>query len=370
MKNSWLLSLVAWCVTGASVFAWPASVARGADISNLYEAEVPVKTQERDERVEAYPEALSQVIIKLSGDRRAPSRPELAGVISGATRLVQQFSYRPLPPEGFAGLEEAGYNRILNVRFDGDVLTQTLVRAGVPLWGRTRPEVMLWLAVEDRGARYILASGASVEMDSYLEAASERRGLPILLPLMDLADQREVSFAEVWGDFPQGIVQASRRYNADAVLVGRAHRLSNGRWEARWSLYHADDRQFWQTGGNSQADALSGGVDGAADHLAATYAQVLTASSGATMVLTVMDVDSLEGYAQVLNYLTSLDAVTGVQVSEVAGNAVSFALTIRTDPEGLRKTIALNRALAHVADAGFAGSGTVAPGRLTYRLLP
>ena len=369
MNNLWLLFLTMLRVVSLPMLALWGVVAHGADISDLYEAEVPVKTQERAERIEVYPAALSQVIIKLSGDRRAPARPELAGVIADATRLVQQFSYRPLPQEGFPELEEEGYTRILGVRFDGDVLSQTLVRAGVPLWGRTRPEVMLWLAVEDRGARYILASGASAELDSYLDAASRRRGLPMLLPLMDLADQRDVSFAEVWGDFSQGILQASRRYDADAVLVGRTHRLSNGRWEARWSLYHAGERQFWQTDGNSQADALSGGVEGAADYLAAVYAQVLSASQS-TVSLTVMDVDSLESYAWVLNYLRSLDAVAEVQVSEVAGSEVSFALTIRSSPEGLRKAIALNRALAQVSGAGFSGSGVVAPGRWVYRLLP
>ncbi|HHJ80116.1 MAG TPA: DUF2066 domain-containing protein, partial [Candidatus Tenderia electrophaga] len=67
------------------------SPAYALDIEGLYQAKVPVTGQTRAERLDLYPSALAQVIVKVTGDRAVPELPQLSGFIARAVSLVQQF---------------------------------------------------------------------------------------------------------------------------------------------------------------------------------------------------------------------------------------------------------------------------------------
>ncbi len=325
-----------------------ASVAGASEVAGLYQALVPVKSQQRNERLAVYPQALSQVIVKLTGNRLAPDLPELDSAVKQARTWVQSYHYEPLPGNVDAALLEEGFQRLLVIEFDQNAVTQALVEAGIPIWGRTRPEVLLWLAVEDRDARYLLAANASAEMENVLTDYSNQRGLPLMLPLMDLEDQVHIGFADVWGNFRQTIVEASQRYGADAVLVGRLFRPYDGAWQARWTLYQNEEVKHWQEEGVLQKDVIGSGVEGAAEYIAQRYAQVLLPDAADKVTLTVTDVNSLKGYAKVMSYLESLDVVGRVQVSRVYSDEVRFDLEVRGDVKGLEQSIALGGVLRQV----------------------
>ena len=349
-------------------------VAQASEIEGLYQAKVPVISQTRDERLDVYSAALAQVVIKLSGDLSVPALPELSGFMKRANTLVQQFHYQELPP-GSEALIEEGYKRLLVVSFDGDAVSQALIESNVPLWGRTRPEVLLWLAIEDREARYLLASNASVELESQLNDLAYQRGLPLILPLVDLEDQMQLEFADVWGDFRQTILQVSERYGVDAVLVGRMSRNQRGEWRNRWSLHYSEDipipSEFWQGESNTQAEALAFGVNGVTDLIAQRYAQILTAGAADSVMLKVQAVNDLAGYARAMKYLESLDIVSGVEVVKVMADEVMFKLAIRGDSYGLEKAITLGKTLMKSNDTTlYLNEETINARAFVYQLLP
>lgn len=349
-------------------------LAEAAQIEGLYQAKVPVKSQSRDERLEVYPAALAQVVVKLSGDRGVPERPELSGLMRNAVALVQQFQYQELPSANQALLEE-GYKRLLVARFDGRAITQALIEANVPLWGGTRPEVLLWLAIEDRETRYLLGARASAELESHLDEQAARRGLPLLLPLLDLDDRRRLAFADVWGDFHHNVMLASARYGADVVLVGRLVRTAEGTWQTRWSLHYVvasnTPSDYWQGEANSQREALAIGIDGAADHIARRYAQLYSADSADSVALRVTNVSDMAGYARAMNYLESLDIVTAVEVVRIRADEVLFRLAIRGDARGLEQSIRLGATLAQNVGSAPSPADELSTARaFVYQLLP
>ena len=350
------------------------SPAYALEVEGLYQAKVPVVGQTREERLEVYPAALAQVVVKLTGNQAVPEMPQLSGFMARAVSLVQQFHYEEFQSTNPA-LIEAGYKRQLVVRFDGDAISQALINAEVPLWGRTRSEVLLWLAVEDREARYLLAANTLAELESHLIEQSTRRGLPLILPLMDLEDQVKLGFADVWGDFRQNILTASQRYGVEAVLVGRLIRASDGLWRARWSLHQAagvtTDSKYWSSKVNDQLEALTLGVDGAADVVSQRYAQLFSATSADSILLTVNGVEDLAGYARAMKYLESLDIVTHVEVDKVLADQVLFRLAIRGDTAGLQRAVSLGNTLLQTQDAGELSGYDLASGRaFVYQLLP
>lgn len=348
---------------------------QAAQVEGLHRAEIPVKGQARDERLQVYSAALAQVIIKLSGERLTPDLPELSSLMASASSLVQRFHYRPLPESGNPVLKEEGYSRYLVVEFDGEALSKSLVEAGVPLWDRTRPAALIWVAVEDRGARYVLASNSLAELEDVLNQAAQRRGVPTVLPLMDMEDRSRIDFVDIWGNFRHNIIESSARYEADVVLVGRLRRDAQGSWQGRWSLYEGDDSsQNWLVEDFTQARVLEAGVDGLADRLAQRYAQVLSNDSIGGIDVVVANVNDLAAYGRALDYLGSLDVVSDVRVQEVAGDEVRFHVDVRGEISGLQRAINLGATLRAQFGAqpqpSVYGVPSMAAKQLNYSLIP
>jgi hypothetical protein len=340
--------------------------AHAREAEGLYQAEVPVKGQGRDERLTVYPAALAQVVVKLTGDRSAPQSPRLAKALGSAQNMVQQYSYQEL---ALPALKGQGYSRLLLVQFDEKALNQVLVAAGLPLWGRTRPDLLVLLAVEDGASRMLLAANdvtaAGLEWGGALDANARRRGLPLLLPALDGAEQKRLGFADLWNNVRPPIMDAAKRYGANAVLVGRINRQGSG-WQGRWSLYQGEEVQHWAANGSDQNSVVAAGIDAVADRFGQRYAQLMTAGTADQLALQVADVSTLADYARVQHYLLSLDLVTKAQVAKVEGDAVLFLLDLRGDLNSLDRAIALGGTLRRATATATATENQLP----VYQLLP
>ena len=115
------------------------------------------------------------------------------------------------------GDQSAAPTHTLDVSFAPSSLNRALNDLGLPLWGAERPETLLWLAVQESSRRYILAGGTQNAVRRSLDQVTEKRALPVLLPLMDLQDQSAVDFSDVRGGFTGHVQDASERYGVDAI---------------------------------------------------------------------------------------------------------------------------------------------------------
>jgi len=355
---------------------------QAAEIKDLYSAEVPVHGQDDDERLQAIRAGLSTVLIKVSGQREAPLMPAVATVLEAPMQFVQQFRYHALSEHWQQAVDEQGqfYSQLLHIDYDGAAVNRLLREAVLPVWGRARPSTLIWLAVEDWNQRTILGGDNLPDLHDVLLRQAGQRGLPIILPLLDLQDQSALSFADIWGDFQDDILSASRRYQAGGVLVGRLYRQSADEWQARWTMYQQDDVQRWVTDGLQQQQVVKEGLDSAADHFAARFARLPGESSGDRVEILIHDVSSLAAYARAMQYLESLDMAKDVLVEQVDVDRVRFSLTVRGDLQGLKQAILFGDTLAPlpvatetlaVDGAAVTGdSGEVGNALLSYRLLP
>lgn len=320
------------------------SVVVSAEFQGLYEAEVLVTSQGVVERNEAIRAALDEVLIRVSGDRNTPRAGVLQGLYKRSLQLVQQYRYRALPLQaGQSG--EQGLTQVLWVSFDPLGIDQALRKAGVPLWGQTRPATLVWVVVDERGKRSLMGAETLQQPKKVMQRQAERRGLPLIVPLWDREDQRKLRLTDVWGNFQDNIFSASTRYATDAVLVGRLFYQTDGVWEGRWSLYQGGQTDHWRTVSPRQAEVLSAGVDGTADLLGRRFAKVFDESQSSRVKMTIKDVNTLEDYARVTQFLRSLDVVTALQVERVADAYVTFDLQLRGDSNGLAQTISFGRTL-------------------------
>jgi hypothetical protein len=217
----------------------------------------------------------------------------------------------------------------MSVAFDKSRIDQLLQTAGLPQWSAARPLTMVWLAVEQGNQRILVGAGDRGLVKELLTKAAQRRGLPLRLPLLDATDQARVQAGDAWSDFHDSIIQASLRYEAQAVLVGRLGQ-SGGRWQVRWTLYQGGASQRW----NQTSDKVEAEVTG-----------------GNEVHWVVKDVHDMRSHRRVMDYLASLSGVASVQPEQVNSDSVRLRITSSSGAAALQQQLAFdNRLLA--LDAG------------------
>lgn len=367
LSRAWL-----WlaCVLGGLLLCVPALHAEEA--LGPYDAEVPVQGQGAAEREDALRRALAEVLTRLTGnDGEALAQAPFSGLLQEPSRYVQQYRYLA-PEEGVS----AGDGQRLWVRFDGPALEQEIRAVGVPGRERGQSQVLVWLVVHEGDRPRLMVAQSTADAAVRLDAAARRRGLPLLWPRLEWGDQE---WAEaIWRGELEAVLEASTRYQPEAVLVGRMDEAGPGGWSARWSLNQPGLAEEWSAQGGLD-EVVASGVDGAAVVLATRLAAGAGILRQVGVMLQVSGIDTLEEYVRTLRYLEGLGQVAQVQVAQVEDSGVIFRLDVHGGQPVLERAIAQGDTLeAIVVAPGTAGmrTDTVLEGGqetstvLAYRLLP
>lgn len=240
----------------------------------------------------------------------------------------------------------------LHVRFDETTLNNTLRDLGIPVWGKERPSTLVWLAVQDQAGRRLVGMEEKPGYIRALDARAALRGVVLIYPLLDLEDTNNLRVSDIWGGFNTPILQASARYKADTVLVGKIYSPAPGIWEGQWTAYLQGDKTTWSTDGELPEIVLDEGVDGLANLLASRFVQSVGTQGTATVSIQVRGVNNAAQYARVLKYLRSLSPVTDVEVNQVEPGKVLFTVTTHGGKVALQQTITLGRIMEAVNDGG------------------
>ncbi len=282
--------------------------------------------------------ALDEVLVRLTG-RVEVSPVAGLGLQAGDVPALVQSQQMVRVPRLDADGERFEQLR-LRIEFDPTAINRLLARNGLPRWGRERPAILLWMAVEDDdGAR--LAEDPRLEQA--VREAGRRYGLELIRPLGDALDLAEVQLADVRGGFLDAAEPGADRYWASMVAMLDL-RAESDHWTGRW---------FWRLEGRDASRSLSADAPGllidrgVADMLAALVERYAMRpevdSDGWQPVLVEGIVDPVQ-YAEVLRYLEDLSRVEGLRVSGAREREVAFELLVSGG--NLRDALSLSRLLA------------------------
>ena len=319
-----------------------AFAAQAETLGNLYEAETPVMGQSGQARAEGIKDAFARVLVKVSGDRGLLGNPQIGELLKRASSYVQQYRYRALET-GQAG----DTDRLLWVRFDQRAVNRLLRESGVPVWGVTRPSVLVWLGEERGASRSLISPERQGGLKSVLNSVAGDRGLPLVQPLMDLQDRNALPVSDLWGGFETDIRRASERYAPDVILVGR---LSDqgGEWRGEWSLYLPDKVNRWQTRAGNKPALAAEGLQQAADALALRFAPQQVSEGSTSLRLRIHGLARLSDYALVRDYLQSLAMIEQLDLLSAEAETVSFQARIQGGRQVLERGIQLGAVLEPV----------------------
>jgi len=332
-------------VFGLVMTLWFSGMAHAVEVAGLYRVELPVSSQQLNERKRASSLALDRVIRRITGNDAALNEPEVKVALQSPERYVQQFSY-------FSSADATAEDRqYLRLTFDETLVNQLLRQAKQPIWGNNRPSLMMWIAVDGRSTRHLINAAEKTIWQRAVRQAGEDTGVPILLPLMDLQDETNISLEDVWGLFRHKLEEASQRYRSEAVLGGRIYQTSSGQWAARWLLIFEGEAINFSSAGAVAEDLTADALAQVASILVKHYA-IDTATLGYEQIkLAVQGVKTLKDYARVMSYLKQFAMVRDVAVSDVEGERLTLVLDTEGGLRKLEGLIALDKQLIPAPEA-------------------
>lgn len=296
------------------------------DLPEPYLARVEVASQSAKDRDSALQAGLREVLIRLSGDQQVVNLPAVAASLTKAESLLDQYHYSRA-----AALTETGPERLLlEARFRPEAIMTLLRGANTLYWAPSRPQLLIWVALEQNQERRLLGISELQMLLPSLFAAAEKRGIPLIFPLLDLVDTAALPIDLAWLLNPEAITTASVRYHPDGVLAGRISQLPDGRWQARW--WFDDNGESWQL--DLDADSLDALSSGAVDQVANNWASRYAVRLGATeeqFELEITEVNNLGSYAAVMSHMQKLPWVRRVMLVGISGNMLRFNLVSDVD---------------------------------------
>lgn len=322
--------------------------ANAVEMDSLYTVEVPIDPSDTNAQRNAYQAALTEVLIRVTGSMDTAVSEEFAILFPNPARFVQQ--YRPGP------------DSTLIVSLDGPAIERVLQQSGATVWGADRPLTIVWLAVDwGLGDREIVAAddpeqmpgdGRSIDRNRLLrervQEVAERRGLPIIFPLLDVEDLQGIGFIDIWGGFDEPLLAASARYEAPSVLVGRIR--PDDLQPPRWTWYIGEQRFGWPGQPEEAINQL-------ADALAARDA-ISGDRETETIELTISGIHSVNDYGKVQQYMENLRVVEKLVVRQVAPDRIIYEVDVQGGAERLSSVLSLNSMLERADDGNYLDGGS------------
>ena len=336
--------------------------AHAAYVEDLYAAEVPVASQSTAVLAAAARDALGQVVVKVSGSSAVLQNPAVIAALARARSQVQQYSYNRAP----------GPDAGLTARFEFDqaYITDLITRAGLPLWTSNRPLVLAWIVVETPQGREFLNADTMPELTAQVLAQFAHRGVPLQLPLYDLADTAAIAPEEAWQLQGSTLLAASARYKVQDILAGRLATLSTGSVVGDWAYLYGNDRLDRSGSAASTQMFFANGAALVAEEMSARYAVAPSAGSATGVVMSVVGVSTYADYAAIVSWLESLELIDVANVERVRGDRIELRLQAQADARQLAAIIELNKRLEPLPVAPIVQPGMDPGPQLSYQWQP
>lgn len=222
-------------------------------VKTLYEVEISVPSQAADARSEAIREGFHEVLVKLTGNQNIDKNKTIKSSLNKADYFVQEYSYSS------PTVTSATYN--LRIKYNEQDVKRLLRKAGATSWGETRPLILVWLAtVNDRHEIDILGVETEHAMLERFKREGQRFGLPLIFPVMDVADMEKITSDNITTVALPELKEASKRYEPDALLIGTIE-YDGDIYTGRWNLVWGEKSWDWSIEGDTREKLFASVLD-------------------------------------------------------------------------------------------------------------
>lgn len=161
---------------------------KAATVTDLYNAQVVLPSNDQQADTQARQQGLEQVLIKVSGQRDIAKNSYIKKAMAKPDSYISQYGYA----------QQQG-QRVLNLTFSQSDIQKLLSSARAPIWNQ-RPNVLVWM-VDDahQDCQIVWDQSSNVALTDMRQMAKER-GLPLTLPIGDFDDVTAISASNLGVD--------------------------------------------------------------------------------------------------------------------------------------------------------------------------
>ncbi|MGF1764470.1 DUF2066 domain-containing protein [Aliivibrio kagoshimensis] len=304
--------------------------------TGLYQTEVLLADSDSAER-DAKRAAFENVLIKVSGSRDIANNEIIKKALSKNSSYISQLSYG-----------EINEQPSLKLSFNSKQIKHLLTQAKSSYWSTPRNKLLVWIVEEKYRARKVVWEQSSSEITSYIKGSSDKRGLPVIIPVGDFDDVTSISISDLWGGFVEPIASASQRYDTGAVLLVKVINHGPNNNTIRWTLFDEKPQSMVMSKKGPIEGAAKGSAAGAtarmindvSDYLADQHGIQLGGESAESTLISVMNVQSTEDFFQLETQLKALSSVASLQVDSITGDSVVFNIDLLTSVAEFKQDLA------------------------------
>jgi len=348
-----------YCVAVIAAFVWISGSVKAVEVKDLYLVKWPVAEQSITARWKASLAGFKEVLVRKSGSRGILDSYEVQQAYRKvSTDYLQRFEYSD------QNSSNSQHPYIISLYFEPRLIDGLIKDAKMPLWGANRPVTILWIAVEENFKRRILTdtvapskplkkqaaksisskTDVTADLTGSIHKNAVRRGLPVISPLMDLEDELVVSISDIWGRFPSTILQASERYSADSVLVGRVKK-DGEQWTGDFTYINQSTQSSYQVFADESSEVIAKMMDKLAELLCSKYCVLEESGEKNQVVMNVSGVNNFKNFKLLENYLGDLSGVKSASAVKINQQSVSFELVLLGQVESVIEDIRLSQKL-------------------------
>ena len=321
-RTPWLMSLLLLlcAVYPASVLSQSAEIIVRIDVEDRSDATVDLGARE----------ALESVLLERSGDRDLLTHPAVVAALETARSSLSLYQFELID----------GQMRFV-AHIDPAIIESLIKEANGTLWAEPPPPLLLWLVIDDVDGRRFGNTPAEQPLWEALDVAFTELGVSLRQPLYDLPDAVLVSPETLWRRDYGPIVEASARYGASQIMMGRLIALSAGRYIGEWIYRDETVEQSISVQAASTLALVEPGLALAMGEVRRQYAVALSENNDqGTLRVRVRNVVSLRDYQAVTRLMAGIQTLDHVRPVAVEGDTLTLELRGISDPETLSRLMA------------------------------
>lgn len=314
------------------------SSAFAVKVDSIYEAGIPVASQTQEDRDKAMQAGLVEVLSKVSGETDVLDNETIKSKIQKADTFVQEFSYTDS-----SNTPNTPY--VLRMSFEKKRVNHLLRQADLPVWGQDRPLILAWVEYEAPGNEpVIIDNDSKTEIQQVLTEKAQKRGLPIILPMMDVEDINQVNVSDIVSMTIPTLQDASQRYGSEVMLVTRILKQPAG-YSIQSKMVIGERQYDWEVNENNLNDAIAALLDNVTDALAKRYASAITDTIQSEMTLKISHLSEDGDFAQVMDYITHLTTVADVEPIQIAANEATLKISLHGSKDAFIQALTVGQKL-------------------------
>lgn len=290
---------------------------QAAQVVSLYSADIVVDSQSNTTYQKALPEALTNALIKASGNPSINSIDQIQNKLKQPEAFVQSYQYDHTYLNGKDKL-------VLHISFVPSAIKQLLRQSGQGFWPEKRPSTLLWLIIHSDKQISKIISTSDILNNSIMQTSSQR-GIPIILPIMDIQDQQP---PQPINEFDlNATLEQAKRYMTENVLVGLIDITHPNKINAKWHFKSPQNQLEWEGSYKSLNESFDMIINHLADHIASQSSHLDDQGLASVINLEIGNIRSYTDYAQLFNYLANTNIVTDIEPVSIHNAFVLFKLS-------------------------------------------